>query len=732
MSDQYAWQAVADQGDPMAKWVVGAKDQADFAKRRDWAIAHQDQDKPGFVPPQSYDTGGGTPHATGPLPDGGHPAVVHPKEWVSNPTGRALLGDAFLAASDKGTLDLSLLPHFGDGGPTDDPLGPTGAAPNTGGIGAAIGAALGGAQGALGNLMPGKNNPAAGAGIPGVAPVDPLLGMPGLWGLVGASRSQDPAAAGQLWSQQTMGWLANWGLNTLGTAASDLYSGVLGFFGAGNSVLSPSNPWTSAALKAGTGILSRFGGAGGGEIGTDANSLISGKWGPLLASLGGLGGANPTVGNFLQTGALDPADAKTAGPLGAGGQTIAGMTPGAVGAISYAQQHALGQPYQYGGVGDAAHNFGYDCSGIASSIYAAAKGLPEGTRYFTTESDFAALGFVPGFHSGDLNIGVMRGGGGPNSHMVLTLPNGINVESGGAADTTQYGGKAKGATDLPLQWHLPLAGNQGVGSVPGLYDAGGPWPTGTVGYNMSGKTETVLTHDQTQDMHAALTATAQQINSTAQAQQQNSKVQAASPSTSMGPDAQHMQPPAPKASTQPAQPTQPALSPLGPQNQPQAGAPAQGGQGPQKKEGSDVSASTDHVLPALKTGIMSTASTLGNIAGMAASAAAAGASGGAGGAAGGSIGSLVSGLFNEGGKIAVDIANVPSSLLVGTLTDGTTANPSGQTYHPPQEAAATANIRTTNYNGGINGHSVEDVKTMLDLRESQEQQSHLANYRGPV
>lgn len=137
------------------------------------------------------------------------------------------------------------------------------------------------------------------------------------------------------------------------------------------------------------------------------------------------------------------------------------MLPGFAGggtiedAIRFAQAAGDGRPYVYGGVGPD----GWDCSGFMSSIYAAFTGQPRNKRYFDTESNFEALGFQPGFQEGSFNIGIRRGGGGKNSHMAGTLPNGVNVESGGATDSTMYGGKAVGAMDFPLKFHLPLSGN---------------------------------------------------------------------------------------------------------------------------------------------------------------------------------------------------------------------------------------------------------------------------------
>ncbi|NKS62368.1 tape measure protein [Rhodococcus hoagii] len=110
-----------------------------------------------------------------------------------------------------------------------------------------------------------------------------------------------------------------------------------------------------------------------------------------------------------------------------------------------------GKPYQYGGVG----NPSWDCSGFASAGYALMTGRNPYQRWFTTESDFRALGFVAGLNpNAVLNLGVMNGGGGMNSHMAGTL-NGIPFESG--SNGVRYGNGALGANDssLPNRWHLP-------------------------------------------------------------------------------------------------------------------------------------------------------------------------------------------------------------------------------------------------------------------------------------
>lgn len=152
---------------------------------------------------------------------------------------------------------------------------------------------------------------------------------------------------------------------------------------------------------------------------------------------------------------------------------------GAVGAIDYAYNNA-GKAYQFGP---------FDCSMYMSQIYARMAGLPPG-RYFTTDSDFAALGFKKGYKPGALNIGT-NGGSGSNGHMAGTLPNGVNVENSGSAGS-MYGAGAKGANDFTQQWYYepPNAGDMGDmqangmqanGAAHGMTAGAAPGPVGADG-----------------------------------------------------------------------------------------------------------------------------------------------------------------------------------------------------------------------------------------------------------
>ncbi|NKZ90517.1 hypothetical protein GS966_11295 [Rhodococcus hoagii] len=147
------------------------------------------------------------------------------------------------------------------------------------------------------------------------------------------------------------------------------------------------------------------------------------------------------------------------------GRLPAFASGGLVGAQEFARRES-GKPYQYGGVG----NPSWDCSGYMSGIYATLTGKDPYTRYFTTESDFEALGFLPGLGGpNDFSIGVSRGGGGPYSHMAGTLGD-LDVESG--SNGVIAGSGAQGAADFPLKWHLPGLGDDPNATTLRFSDAG--------------------------------------------------------------------------------------------------------------------------------------------------------------------------------------------------------------------------------------------------------------------
>ncbi|KMV15425.1 hypothetical protein ACT17_25720 [Mycolicibacterium conceptionense] len=143
--------------------------------------------------------------------------------------------------------------------------------------------------------------------------------------------------------------------------------------------------------------------------------------------------------------------------------------------------------------------------------------------------------------------------------------------------------------------------------------------------------------------------------------------------------------------------------------------------------------SIDHNLTALTTGIMSGASTIGNLVSTAISMGAGAGSGGMGGGMGaGLASSLAAGLFQQGGKIVNDAANVVSSFLVGNVP-GSYGDPNmpayGRINMPAQNRPATAPLRGGN-TYMISGHNTEDVLREADNNEALQRQGILATRRG--
>uniref|UniRef100_UPI001C4E1BE1 hypothetical protein n=1 Tax=Rhodococcus qingshengii TaxID=334542 RepID=UPI001C4E1BE1 len=146
---------------------------------------------------------------------------------------------------------------------------------------------------------------------------------------------------------------------------------------------------------------------------------------------------------------------------------VGGSVDEAVARAKGFMQHESGKPYQYGGTG----NPSWDCSGLWSGIVNELSGRPATSgRLFNTESDFESMGWNPGL-DGRVTIGIMRGGGGENSHMAGTI-DGTNAESSGD-NGVQWGGPARGSDNsmFGLQYTLQelagqfASGGQGGGGL---------------------------------------------------------------------------------------------------------------------------------------------------------------------------------------------------------------------------------------------------------------------------
>lgn len=308
-----------------------------------------------IVPPnssyiESYAKGGPTPSGRGNGPTGGHISELHGDEWVLPKEARAAIGDKTLAALTAGrsfSTGGEMVDEFGNPVTPGMLPGPVSApatmsiAPNPtaggGGVSGILSQVVSGMQGPIGNamalgqqlgsiaapgaaggggvdpnttthgtgagLLPGLSVPAVGGGGGDFA--SRMAGVPGLAGLFGSMASPDPKGALMNWGSQTANWVANWGVNTLGSVASTLWQGGLGFFGLENSILSPSNPYNQAAQQTGQFFMAKDGplgqilGMGGGAAGTVADpKALGAAHGVDDATLAALFGAN---------GELDPA-----------------------------------------------------------------------------------------------------------------------------------------------------------------------------------------------------------------------------------------------------------------------------------------------------------------------------------------------------------------------------------------------------------------------------------------
>jgi hypothetical protein len=171
---------------------------------------------------------------------------------------------------------------------------------------------------------------------------------------------------------------------------------------------------------------------------------------------------------------------------------------------------------------------------------------------------------------------------------------------------------------------------------------------------------------------------------------------------------------------------------------PRALAPTPGISGPAmpaepKQVAGAAPASNDYVLPALAKGISSGAATLGSLASTAISAAAAGgsmgASAAAGGAGAGQAGQLVSGLFQQGGKIATGFANVVSAALTGLTKTGTTENPYGVTLRNNRQPPPLAQDNRRVHNGDNNFASMDEWRRQSQIQDAQDMQASMTRMK---
>jgi cell wall-associated NlpC family hydrolase len=169
------------------------------------------------------------------------------------------------------------------------------------------------------------------------------------------------------------------------------------------------------------------------------------------------------------------------------GNAFAKINPGLEGVLKFVRSQ-VGKPYVWGGVGPG----GYDCSGLVSAAINVARGNNPYRRLGATGSMPWSM-FAPG--PGAFEVGWFQGNPG---HTAATV-NGTNIESAGGVGV-RMGSHARGARN-PLFTNRAHVKGFAQGGQVGVYDRGGRWPSGTLGINTSGKTETVVPGDGVIRLH---------------------------------------------------------------------------------------------------------------------------------------------------------------------------------------------------------------------------------------
>jgi hypothetical protein len=197
----------------------------------------------------------------------------------------------------------------------------------------------------------------------------------------------------------------------------------------------------------------------------------------------------------------------------AAAKAIAKAGGGLAGTMAFGRSQ-VGKPYVWGGVGPG----GYDCSGFVSALINYSRGRNPYRRLGATGS--MPWGDMTG-GTGPFMVGWFRGNPG---HTAATI-NGVNFESRGGRGVV-VGSGARGAYDGLFNQHAKVKGFAGGGKVGDLpydlldprgkafagkkflrqvgiddFDNGGRWRSGTLGYNGSGKTETVVPGDGAIKIH---------------------------------------------------------------------------------------------------------------------------------------------------------------------------------------------------------------------------------------
>lgn len=579
-------------------------------------------------------------------------------------------------------------------------------------------------QHGFGTILPGGSP--AGSAAP-LSMADRAAGIPGLWGLIGSAFSSDPASNLMAWGEQTGQWLGNFTARTVGSFATSLWQGALDLVGLGGSILSPNNPWNQA----------------GQSIGQFAFSS-DGPLGKLLGANPGAGAAGADTQKQVSPKKIRDAQDKVADKQKAVDEQrarLAELPANASDATRMARQNALDKAIREASQAQAdltalfggGSSSGGGASGLSGLSYpvggtGAERWRPVvrqvlatyGPTYGITGSNFQAwedalvrqINTESGGNPDSVNPTDSNGRGGTQRvagilNFLQSTFEAHNITGGSYMDpasqiaaalpyvTKRWGIDENGA---PLQ----IGRGQGFAFGGSVRGPGGPkgdqipaWLSDNEHVLTSEDVDAMGGQDEVYAFRAGLhrapggeVSLAALRNPTPPPRPQVPDIKSITPKAP-APAAPTPAPqqPAPTPSPAGAAPA-PAPTPAPPP--PAAAAPAHGagpGAAPAGSTAAPRSSGLDHNLPAINTAIDSTASTLGNLASTAMSIA-----GGGGGGAGvpglGAAGPFVSGLIQQGGKIAKSGVNVFSSALVGNLGDNTTAGAYGAPVlsAPPQPA----------------------------------------------
>ncbi|BBY82098.1 hypothetical protein H7I53_14555 [Mycolicibacterium pulveris] len=528
---------------------------------------------------------------------------------------------------------------------------------------------------------------------------DRAAGIPGLWGLVGSLNSSNPTENLANWGNNTIDWLGNFAAGAVTRLGTSLWKGALGLVGLENSILSPDNEWFQAAAKSAGFFLGNDGPFATllGQPGDATSATKAATPKQLREGQDRITDKDNAVAVALARLNELPADAKESQRLSAQNALDKARREAEQARTDYAALTSGGAATT-GSTGQLSYE-------MLPSI--GSRGSERGLQVNTLTTARAIAATFP----------QIREIGGYRQDPLKWHPNGLAIDvmipnwdtpQGKALGDQIYSFVMGHADTLGIDrsatlWqvkdhfnHLHIATTGG--GYPATHDIGGRVPPGlSVVSNQTGGDEYILNRPQAMEAAAALEARRilptppprpggfqqvpdahlKQIPGGERIAPSGPAEPAPAPGAPSEPTPTIPHGPAPGAGPAPSIAIQPTVAPP----------PGGGGGG----------GNNNH--PALNQAISSGAATLGNLASTAAS------FGLGGGPLGGAAGSLISGLFQQGGKIAQGVANVASSFLIGNVTGGTTPEAYGRTLRSRQNVPVTAADRGGNKSYIFNGIS---------------------------